>query len=94
MGVTGAKEIKFPSLENLLCSSILAWKIPQTEEPGRLKLMESQRVRHYFVHAHTHTHTHTHTQTHTHTDTQSATVRTALFTWPNEISEEGYCPDL
>ena len=27
-------------------SSILAWKIPKTEEPGRLQSMESQRVGH------------------------------------------------
>ena len=27
-------------------SSILAWKIPQTEQPGRLQSMGSQRVRH------------------------------------------------
>ena len=27
-------------------SSILAWKIPWTEEPGWLQSMESQRVRH------------------------------------------------
>ena len=27
-------------------SSILAWKIPWTEEPGRLQSMESQRIRH------------------------------------------------
>ena len=27
-------------------SSILAWEIPRTEEPGRLQSMESQRVRH------------------------------------------------
>ena len=27
-------------------SSILAWKIPVTEEPGRLQSMGSQRVRH------------------------------------------------
>ena len=26
-------------------SSILAWKIPRTEEPGRLQSMELQRVR-------------------------------------------------
>ena len=26
--------------------SILAWKIPETEEPGRLQSMRSQRVRH------------------------------------------------
>ena len=28
------------------CSSILAWTIPQTEEPGRLQSMGSQRVGH------------------------------------------------
>ena len=27
-------------------SSILAWRIPQTEEPGVLRFMGSQRVRH------------------------------------------------
>ena len=27
-------------------SSILAWTIPWTEDPGRLQSMESQRVRH------------------------------------------------
>ena len=27
-------------------SRILAWRIPWTEEPGRLESMESQRVRH------------------------------------------------
>jgi len=27
-------------------SSILAWEIPQTEEPGELQSMGSQRVRH------------------------------------------------
>ena len=27
-------------------SSILAWRIPWTEEPGRLESMESQRVGH------------------------------------------------
>ena len=32
--------------EMVTCCSILAWKIPQTEEPGRLQSMESQRVRH------------------------------------------------
>ena len=28
-------------------SSILAWRIPWTEEPGRLQSIESQRVGHY-----------------------------------------------
>ena len=27
-------------------SSILAWEVPQTEKPGRLQSMRSQRVRH------------------------------------------------
>ena len=30
-------------------SNILAWRIPWTEEPGRLQSMESQRVRHSWV---------------------------------------------
>ena len=43
-------------------SSILAWRIPWTEEPGRLQFMESQRVGHdWATYTHTHTHTHTHT---------------------------------
>ena len=39
-------------------SSILAWRIPWTEEPGRLQSLGSQRVRHDRA---TNTHTHTHT---------------------------------
>ena len=31
-------------------SSILAWKIPWTEDPGRLQSMGSQKVRHDWVH--------------------------------------------
>ena len=31
-------------------SSIIAWKIPWTEEPGRLQSMGSQRVRHDLAH--------------------------------------------
>ena len=44
-------------------SSVLAWKIPWTEEPGRLQSRGSQRVGHNrsdLAHTHTHTHTHTH----------------------------------
>ena len=41
-------------------SSILAWEIPWTEEPGRLQSMGPQRVR-QTRRRHTHTHTHTHT---------------------------------
>ena len=32
--------------EMATCSSILAWEIPWTEEPGGLQSMASQRVRH------------------------------------------------
>ena len=35
-------------------SSILAWRIPRTEEPGRLQSMEWQRVRHWVTNTHTH----------------------------------------
>ena len=43
--------------------SILAWRIPWTEEPGGLQSVGLQRVRHNWVtNTHTHTHTHTHTQ--------------------------------
>ena len=52
-------------------SSVLAWRIPWTEEPGGLQSMGSQRVGHdWATNTHTHTHTtdsHTHTHTHTHT---------------------------
>ena len=40
-------------------SSILAWKIPWTEETCRLQSMELQRVGHDWVQVYTHTHTHT-----------------------------------
>ena len=30
-------------------SGILAWRLPRTEEPGRLQSMRSQRVRHNLV---------------------------------------------
>ena len=29
------------------CSSVLAWRIPWTEEPGGLQCMGSQRIRHH-----------------------------------------------
>ena len=41
-------------------SSILAWRIPWTEEPDKLQFMGSERVRQDWA-ANTHTHTHTHT---------------------------------
>ena len=36
-------------------SSIFAWKIPWTEEPGGLQLMGSQRVRYDWAYVHAHT---------------------------------------
>ena len=36
----------FPGEENAVHFSILAWKIPWTEESGGLQYMVSQRVRH------------------------------------------------
>ena len=40
-------------------SSIPAWRIPRTEEPGGLQSMGSQRRRHDNMIEHTHTQTHT-----------------------------------
>ena len=40
-------------------SSILVWRIPWTEEAGRLYPMGSQRVRHSWAHTYIQTHTHT-----------------------------------
>ena len=40
-------------------SSILAWRIPWTEEPFRLQSIGSQRVGYDLVIEPTHTHTHT-----------------------------------
>ena len=40
---------RFPGEEMATHSSILAWKIPWTEDPGGLLSMGSQRVRHDLV---------------------------------------------
>ena len=40
-------------------SSIVAWEIPWTEEPGGLQSMELHSPKR--IHTHTHTHTHIHT---------------------------------
>ena len=50
-------------------SSILAWSIPWTGEPGGLQSMGSQRVGHNLA---TNTHTHTHTHTHKHKGSHSS----------------------
>ena len=41
-------------------TSILAWEIPWTEEPGGLQSMRSPRVRHNLATEHAHTCTHMH----------------------------------
>ena len=52
MQETQEMQVQFLGLEDPLeeematHSSILAWRIPQTEEPGGLQSMGSQRVRH------------------------------------------------
>ena len=37
---------RFPGQGMATCSSILAWRIPGTEDPGGLQFMELQRVGH------------------------------------------------
>ena len=43
-----------PGKRNATHSSVLAWKIPWTEEPGRLRFMRSQRIRHDYSDWHLH----------------------------------------
>ena len=62
--------------------SILAWKIPWTEEPGRLQPMGSQRVRHYWA-------TFTHLLTHSHSCHQDPHQSDA-FTTINEPTSTPY----
>ena len=45
-----------PGEEMATHSSILAWRIPWTEEPGRLQSMGSQRVEHDLSDQHFHLH--------------------------------------
>ena len=45
--------------EMAIHSSTIAWKIPRTEESGRLQSMELQRVGHDQDQAHTHIYTYT-----------------------------------
>ena len=47
-------------------SNILAWRIPWTEELGRLQSMGSQRVGHDWTTEHAREHAFAHTHTHTH----------------------------
>ena len=46
-GYTGSLGLEDPLEEGMaIHSSILAWRIPWTEEPGRLQAIGSQRIRH------------------------------------------------
>ena len=45
-------EQSLPLVSHTEC--VLAWKIPWTEEPGRLQSLQLQRVRHKWVHTHIH----------------------------------------
>ena len=46
-GYTGSLGLKDPLEEGMaIHSSILAWRIPWTEEPGGLQAIGSQRIRH------------------------------------------------
>ena len=75
-------------------SSILAWRIPWTEEPGQLQSMESQRVRH-----NRETNTHTHmaqgvrhdwaTNTHANSIGLGWILRTKASGRPAQIQEKG-----
>ena len=61
-----------PLVEGMVIHSILAWRIPWTEESGALESTVSRRVRHDWsgvahIHAHPQRLTRTHTHTHTHT---------------------------
>ena len=57
-------------------SSILAWRIPWTEEPGGLQFMGSQRVGHGWA---TKTHTHTHQTTTLHSPQPQPLASTILL---------------
>ena len=54
--LTGLQEIRVVEKGMGTHSSILAWRITWTEEPGGLQTMGSQRVRHDQATEHTHTH--------------------------------------
>ena len=66
-------------------SSIHAWRIPWTEEPGRLQSMGSHRVGHHWSNlACTHTHGHAHTHTHAHLfPLANLDIILASLTWPD-----------
>ena len=76
-------------------SSILAWRIPWTEEPGKLQSMGSQRIRHEWATKHS-------TKTKASVDAGSSTsfnphripVRQVLFYWWGNQGFRGHAYDL
>ena len=72
-GEGNGNPLQYSCLENSIHSNILAWRIPWTEETGRLPSMGSQGVGHnwanntklYIIHTHTHADIHTCTCAHT-----------------------------
>ena len=76
-------------------SSILAWRIPRTEEPGRLQSIGLQRFGYdcttniftfiyIYIYTHTHIYAHTHIYIYTHTDTHTHT-RIYTFIWLHRV---------
>ena len=63
-------------------SSILAWRIPWTEEPDGLQSMGLRTVRHNITTEHTHRHNSKGQGTHTHTHTQKSLSHVRLFATP------------
>ena len=76
-------------------SSILAWRIPWTEEPGRLWSIGSQRVgqlKHLSTHTHTHTHTHTQSNNLLHFMSTLINSMVLLFLSLVSISKQNFSP--
>ena len=46
--LNGAEKIPYKQKKKVAHSTLFAWEIPWTEEPGGLQFMGSQRVRHDF----------------------------------------------
>ena len=63
-------------------SSILAWEVPKTEEPGGLPSKGLQRVRHKLTTERLHTQTHTHTHT---SSLKSDIKKQSLVHWSNVV---------
>ena len=69
-------------------SSILAWRIPWTEEPGGLQSMGPQRVgQDWVTYVSVYTHTHTHTQGHS---VQRKSAKAWHFIYTQKTSSSGW----